>query len=132
MATANYGPTALHLRMVAGADFSAGITVTESGSAYNPTGATITTGILNAAGATVATNLTSGFASNLLTISLTATQTTTLGAGMYRYYVNVTKSSVVRPWLAGVIAVHPFGSPTSDSGRSVNLAITTPTITLAL
>ena len=120
------------LSFVCGDDVSLRLTVTENSVAYSWTGATVTTSII-ANGAAVATNFTTATSSGgILDLSLTDTETTTLGLGTFDYWVKVTKASVTSTWVAGQLTMHAaqYGSA---SNLSSSLSITTaPSTTLAV
>ena len=120
------------LSFTVGDDVSLRLTVTENSVAYSWTGATVTTSII-ANGAAVATNFTTATSTGgILDLSLTDTQTTTLGLGTFDYWVKVTKASVTSTWVAGQLTMHAaqYGS---TSNLSSSLSITTaPSTTLAV
>lgn len=132
MATISQAPAALDIVAVKGDDLTITLTITENGTAYDWTGATVATSILDSSGTAVATNFTSATPANgTLTLTLTDTQTTTLGVAIYRWQVNVTKSSATRTWLAGALSVmQPGWGGTSTS--SASLSITTGEATIAI
>ena len=112
------------LSFTVGDDVSLRLTVTENSVAYVWTGATVTTSII-ANGAAVATNFTTATsAGGILDLSLTDTETTTLGLGTFDYWVKVTKASVTSTWVAGQLTMHAaqYGSA---SNLSSSLSITT-------
>ena len=112
------------LSFTVGDDVSLRLTVTENSVAYDWTGATVTTSII-ANGAAVATNFTTATsAGGILDLSLTDTETTTLGLGTFDYWVKVTKASVTSTWVAGQLTMHAaqYGSA---SNLSSSLSITT-------
>ena len=112
------------LSFTVGDDVSLRLTVTENSVAYSWTGATVTTSII-ANGAAVATNFTTATSTGgILDLSLTDTQTTTLGLGTFDYWVKVTKASVTSTWVAGQLTMHAaqYGSA---SNLSSSLSITT-------
>lgn len=111
------------LSFTVGDDVSLRLTVTENAVAYSWTGATVTTSII--AGAAVATNFTTATSTGgILDLSLTDTQTTTLGLGTFDYWVKVTKAGITSTWVAGQLTMHAaqYGS---TSNLSSTLAITT-------
>jgi len=119
------------LSFTVGDDVSLRLTVTENAVAYSWTGATVTTSII-ANGAAVATNFTTATSvGGILDVSLTATQTTTLGVGTYTYYVKVAKGGVTTTWAAGNLSMHPasYGSASSLAASLTNT--TTPSTTLS-
>ena len=112
------------LSFTVGDDVSLRLTVTENSVAYDWTGAVITTSVI-ANGAAVATNFTTATsAGGILDLSLTDTETTTLGLGTFDYWVKVTKASVTSTWVAGQLTMHAaqYGSA---SNLSSSLSITT-------
>ena len=112
------------LSFTVGDDVSLRLTVTENSVAYSWTGATVTTSII-ANGAAVATNFTTATsAGGILDLSLTDTETTTLGLGTFDYWVKVTKGGVTSTWVAGQLTMHAaqYGSA---SNLSSSLSITT-------
>lgn len=119
------------LSFTVGDDVSLRLTVTDTLVAYVWTGATVTTSIL-ANGTAVATNFTSATSiGGILDLSLTATQTTTLGVGTFTYWVKVSKGGVTSTWAAGNLSMHPasYGSASSLAASVTNM--TTPTTTLS-
>jgi lysophospholipase L1-like esterase len=111
------------LSFTVGDDVSLRLTVTENSVAYSWTGATVTTSII-ANGAAVANFTTATSVGGILDLSLTDTQTTTLGLGTFDYWVKVTKASVTSTWVAGQLTMHApqYGSA---SNLSSSLSITT-------
>jgi len=112
------------LSFTVGDDVSLRLTVTENAVAYDWTGATVTTSII-ANGVAVATNFTTATSTGgILDLSLTDTQTTTLGLGTFDYWVKVTKAGITSTWVAGQLTMHAaqYGS---TSNLSSTLAITT-------
>jgi len=119
------------LSFTVGDDVSVRFTVTDTSTLYVWTGATVTTSIL-ANDAAVATNFTTATSvGGILDVSLTATQTTTLGVGTYTYYVKVAKGGVTTTWAAGNLSMHPasYGSASSLAASLTNT--TTPSTTLS-
>jgi hypothetical protein len=115
-----------------GDDIAIQLTVLEDGDPYDFTGATVTSAILSN-GTTVVTNWTQAIASNVLTLSLTDANTTTLGVATYTYWVKVTKAGLTRTWLGGLLAMHaPQDGTSSTSFESATLEITETEITVAL
>ena len=132
MAVIAQTPATLDIVAVKGDDLTVTLSVTESSVAYDWTGATVATAILDSTGATVATNFTTATPANgTLTMSLTDTNTTTLGVGSYRYWLSVTKSSATRTWLAGAFTVMEAGWG-GTSSSSASLSITTGATTVAI
>ena len=130
MAVIAQTPATLDIVAVKGDDLTVTLSVTESSVAYDWTGATVATAILDSTGATVATNFTTVTPANgTLTMSLTDTNTTTLGVGSYRYWLSVTKSSATRTWLAGLLTVMETGWG-GTSSSSASLSITTGSATI--
>ena len=132
MATISQAPATLDIVAVKGDDLTITLTITENGTAYDWTGATVATSILDSSGTAVATNFTSATPANgTLTLTLTDTQTNTLGVATYRWQVNVTKASATRTWLAGALSVmQPGWGGTSTS--SASLSITTGAVTVTI
>ena len=132
MATISQAPAVLDLVGVKGDDLTITLSVTESSVAYDWTGATVATQILDTSGTVLATNFTTSTPANgTLVLSLTDTNTTAIGVGTFRYWVSVTKSSATRTWLAGAFTVMQAGwGGTSTS--SASLAITTGSATVAI
>ena len=132
MATISQAPATLDLVAVKGDDLTVTLTVTENGTAYDWTGATVATSILDSSGTEVATDFTvTTSAGGILTLALTDANTTTLGVATYRWQVNVTKASATRTWLAGALSVmQPGWGGTSTS--SASLSITTGAATIAI
>ena len=132
MAVIAQTPATLDIVAVKGDDLTVTLSVTESSVAYNWTGATVATAILDSTGATVATNFTTATPANgTLTMSLSDTNTTTLGVGSYRYWLSVTKSSATRTWLAGLLTVMETGWG-GTSSSSASLSITTGSATVSI
>lgn len=131
MAVVSQAPAQLDIVAVKGDDLTLTFTVTENSVAYDWTGATVATAILQD-GTAVATNFTSATpVAGTLTLSLTDTQTTTLGVATYRWWVSVTKSSATRSWIAGTLSVvEPGWGGVSTS--SASLAITTGSVSIAM
>lgn len=126
-------PARNDIQVTVGDDFSLAITVTEDGSAYSFSGATVATGILLNGAAAGVSSFTTGTASNVLTLSLTDAQTTTLGVGVFTYYVEVTKNSLTRTWMAGLFAVRAADDPSARPAvSSAELEISTGALTLQL
>ena len=117
------------LSFTVGDDVTLRLTVTENDVAYDWTGATVTTSII--ANGAFATNFTTATSvGGILDLSLTATQTTTLGLGTFDYWVKVTKGGVIRTWVAGQLTMHvaQYGAASSLSSSVTNT--TSPTTTL--
>ena len=132
MATISQAPATLDIVAVKGDDLTITLSVTESSVAYDWTGATVATQILDTSGTVLATNFTTSTPANgALVLSLTDTNTTAIGVGTFRYWVSVTKSSATRTWLAGAFTVMQAGwGGTSTS--SASLSITTSSATVAI
>jgi hypothetical protein len=121
----------LNLACNVGDDFTLSVTVTENAATWSATGATVASTITTVTGAAAGvTSFTTAVSDGVLTASLTDAQTTTLGAGTYRYAIEVTKSSVTRTWLAGTFTVSGATTPGRTSS-SASLSITTGDVTLA-
>lgn len=132
MAVISQAPAPLDLVAVKGDDLTVTLTVTENSVAYDWTGATVATSIIDSSGTEVVTDFTVSTPTNgTLQLALTDTNTTTLGVGNWRWQVNVTKASATRTWLAGVLSVMQSGwAGTSTS--SASLSITTGAVTVAI
>ena len=64
-------------------------------------------------------------------MSLSDTNTTTLGVGSYRYWLSVTKSSATRTWLAGLLTVMETGwGGTSSSSASLSIMTGSATVSI--
>lgn len=131
MARVDQRPAQLDICGVVGDDLTVTFTVTENGSPWDSTGATITTGILSLAGVEQVTDFTTVASSGSLTLSLTDTNTTTLGAGTFQWYVSVTKSGTTRTWVAGKFQLVAAGTPGVSSSSSATLSITTGDVALS-
>lgn len=123
-------PARLDIFCAEGDDLTVTLSVTESGSPWVSTGATVVTDIIDRAGTVQGTDFTTAVSTGSLTLTLTDTQTTELGAGQYRYRVTVTKSGVSRTWIAGAFTVAPT-SGTGTSSASATLSISTDTVALS-
>jgi len=132
MATISQAPATLDIVAVKGDDLTITLSVTESSVAYDWTGATVASAILDTSGTVLATNFTTSTPANgTLILSLTDTNTTAVGVGTFRYWVSVTKSSATRTWLAGALTVMQAGwGGTSTS--SASLSITTGSATVSI
>ena len=94
MATISQAPATLDIVAVKGDDLTITLTITENSVAYDWTGATVATSILDSSGTEVATDFTvTTSAGGILTLALTDANTTTLGVATYRWQVNVTVRS---------------------------------------
>lgn len=132
MATISQAPATLDLVAVKADDFTVTLTVTENSVAYDWTGATVATSILDGTGTAVATNFTATTSSGgVLTLTLTDANTTALGVGTFRWQVNVTKASATRTWLAGALSIMQAGWGGSSS-QTASLSITTGSATVAI
>lgn len=112
-------PARLPLSLSAGDDFAFTLTVTENGTPYVWTGATVEAVLV---GYTVASFSADTSTAGTLILSLTDAQTAT--AGIFGWYLRVTKAGGSRTWCAGTVHV----SPATDGGTSsssATLAITT-------
>jgi hypothetical protein len=132
MATISQAPATLDLVAVKADDFTVTLTVTENSVAYDWTGATVATSIIDSSGTEVATDFTvTTSAGGILTLALTDANTTTLGVATYRWQVNVTKASATRTWLAGALSIMQPGWGGSSSS-SASLSITAASLALSL
>lgn len=135
MALISQAPAPLDLVTVKGDDLSCTFTITNGGSLQNWSGVTVTSGIYDDAQA-VATNFTITTPSTgTMVVSLTDTQTTTLGVGVWRYSIIVTDGSNTRTWLAGSLAVMEpgwAGASTTTAALSITTGAATVTIGGAL
>lgn len=132
MATVDARAARLNLACSKGDDFTLTVAVTENGIAWDPTGATVASTIVDASTLAVApvASFTSVTASGSLSLSLTDAQTTTLGTGTYRWSVTVTKAGVSRTWLAGQLSVSDSTTPGGVS--SASLSISTSEVSVAV
>jgi len=134
MATVDQAPGILDLIAVVGDDLTVTLTVTENGVAYSWTGATVITTITATSGFEQATDFTATTsAGGVVTLVLTDAQTTTLGAGVFRWSITATKAGYSRTWLAGVLKVgdRQFGSGATSAAATVTIT-TSPTVTVAI
>ena len=131
MATYSALPATLNLVATVSNDFTLSLTVTESGSPWDATGATLATDIIDSSGAVVATDFTTAASTGTVSLSLTDTQTSTLGVGVYSYRLSVTKSSLTRDWIAGTLSVVEAGVGGSSTS-SASLSISNSAVTLSL
>jgi len=120
MAVITQAPATVNIVAVAGDDLTVTLGITENGADYSWTGVTITTGI-SSGGSLVATNWTTATPTDgVLVLSLTDTQTTTLGAATYQWFCQFTKSGSTRSLIAGTLSVMESGWPgTSSSSATV-------------
>jgi hypothetical protein len=127
-------PARNDITLTVGDDFSLAVTTTEDDVAYSFTGATVTTAILTTAGAAAAvTQFTTDTTSNVLTLTLTDTQTATLGVGTFTYYVSVTKASLTRTWMSGILSVRGPADGLVGTGRgSATLDLSSISVALEL
>jgi hypothetical protein len=121
MAVITQAPATLNIVAVVGDDLTVTVGVTENGADYAWTGVTVTTGI-SSAGSLVATNWTTSTPTDgVLVLSLTDTETTTLGANTYQFFVQFTKAGATRSLIAGSLTVMASGWPgTSTSTATVS------------
>lgn len=113
-----------------GDDINLVFTITDPGGAYSWTGATVVTTIVGPGGVASSSNFTTVTAAGTLTLTLSDTATTTLGAGPFRYAITVTKNGDSQTWLGAVLSLAvPVYAPTT---LTVALAITVTTATVAL
>ncbi len=131
MATYSALPATLNLVATVGNDFTLSLTVTENGSPWVATGATLATDIITDSGTVVATDFTTAASTGTVSLSLTDTNTTTLGVGVYSYRLSVTKSSLTRDWIAGTLSIVEAGQGGSSTS-SASLSITNSAVTLSL
>lgn len=125
-------PATLDLAATVGSDLVVTVTVTQNGSPYSFTSNTIETVIYALDGAASATNFTTSTLNNVLTLTLSDTATTALGADSFTYELRTTVSGVTTPWMAGTLSIVPRGVGGSN-GTSTTLSITTaPNVDLAL
>jgi hypothetical protein len=118
--------TRFPLTIVRGADFAIDLVVTDSlGVAVNLSTATIAGTIYTTAGTStvVMTPVVSGVGSNVITLSLTETQTAALTDTAYRWTLWVTRGSDIRPWLAGRVNVATATSGGSPTSGTQNLTV---------
>jgi len=120
MAVITQAPATVNIVAVAGDDLTVTLGITENGADYSWTGVTITTGI-SSGGSLVATNWTTATPTDgVLVLSLTDTQTTTLGAATYQWFCQFTKAGSTRSLIAGTLSVMESGWPgTSSSSATV-------------
>lgn len=132
MATIAQIPATLDVVVVEGDDLTVTLTVTESGVAYNWTGATVATAILQD-GTALATNFTVTTPVNgTLVLTLSDTDTSTLGPAIYRWWLSVTKTSTTRTFLAGDLSIMETGwggTSTSTGTLSITNAGATINVT---
>lgn len=131
MATYSALPATLNLVATVGNDFTLSLTVTENGSPWVATGATLATDIIDSSGTVVATDFTTAASTGTVSLSLTDANTTTLGVGVYSYRLSVTKSSLTRDWIAGTLSIVEAGQGGSSTS-SASLSISNSAVTLSL
>lgn len=131
MATYSALPATLNLVATVGNDFALSLTVTESGSPWVATGATLATDIIDSSGTVVATDFTTAASTGTVSLSLTDANTTTLGVGVYSYRLSVTKSSLTRDWIAGTLSIVEAGQGGSSTS-SASLSISNSAVSLSL
>ncbi len=131
MATYSALPATLNLVATVGNDFTLSLTVTESGSPWVATGATLATDIIDSSGTVVATDFTTAASTGTVSLSLTDANTTTLGVGVYSYRLSVTKSSLTRDWIAGTLSIVEAGQG-GTSTSSASLSISNSAVSLSL
>ena len=126
-------PADLPIACVEGDDLSLSLTITEDSVAYPWSGVTVASAIYTLTGAAVAVAsfTTATPTDGTLTVSLTDTQTGTLGPGTYRYAITFTEASLTRTMLAGVLSVMEAGYG-GTSVSSATLSVTTGTATVAI
>lgn len=125
-------PAGLDLAATVGADLILTVTVNENDAPYDFDGSTITTSIIGLTGVVSATNFTTATLNNVLTLTLAAASTTALGAGTFRYTVNVTEDPTVNPWLAGALTIVQPGLGAPSAAATTLTLQTSPTVQLDL
>lgn len=106
MSVVSQAPAVLDIAATKGDSVNLSFTVTDSGTPYNWSGASVTTSIIDLSGSTVATTFTTTTpTSGTFTVALTSANTTTLGTNAYRYYLAVTKASITKTWFAGSLSI---------------------------
>lgn len=132
MSVVSQAPAVLDIAATKGDSVNLSFTVTDSGTPYNWSGATVSTSILDLSGNTVATAFTTTTpTSGTFTVALTSANTTTLGTNSYRYYLTVTKASITRTWLAGSLSLIAPGWGGAASVSAVSLASGTLSFTVS-
>ncbi len=129
MATVSQLPASCNLVCTVGNDFTLTLAVTENGSTWSSTGATLATDIIARDGTVQATDFTTAATDGQVTLTLTDANTTALGVGVYSYRLSVTKSGNTRDWIAGTLSVVEAGIGGTTSS-SVALAITSTSLSL--
>jgi hypothetical protein len=125
-------PVGLDLAATVGSDLIVAVTVTENGAPYDFTSNTIGTAIFNQDGTTSATNFTTSTLNNVLTLTLSDTATTGLGADSFTWELRVTKDDTVSPWLAGTLSVVPRGAGGTSLTSTILTLSTAPAVNLSL
>jgi hypothetical protein len=115
-----------------GSDLIVAVTVNENGAPYDFTSNTIGTAIFNQDGTTSATNFTTSTLNNVLTLTLSDTATTALGADSFTWELRVTKDDTVSPWLAGTLSVVPRGAGGTSLTSTILTLGTAPSVNLSL
>ncbi len=130
MATVSQLPASCNLVCTVGNDFTLTLAVTENGSTWNSTGATLATDIIARDGTVVATDFTAAATDGQVTLTLTDANTTALGVGVYSHRLSVTKSGNTRDWIAGTLSVVEAGIGGTTSSAA-SLSITTGEVALS-
>ncbi len=130
MATVSQLPASCNLVCTVGNDFTLTLAVTENGSTWSSTGATLATDIYSRDGTVQATDFTTAATDGQVTLTLTDANTTALGVGAYSYRLSVTKSGNTRDWIAGTLSVVEAGIGGTTSSAA-SLSITTGTVSLS-
>ncbi len=130
MATVSQLPASCNLVCTVGNDFTLTLAVTENGSTWSSTGATLATDIIARDGTVVATDFTTAATDGQVTLTLTDANTTALGVGVYSYRLSVTKSGNTRDWIAGTLSVVEAGIGGTTSSAA-SLSITTGAVSLS-
>lgn len=125
-------PVGLDLAATVGSDLIVAVTVTENGAPYSFTSNTIGIAIFNQDGTTSATNFTTSTLNNVLTLTLSDTATTALGADSFTWELRVTKDDVTSPWLAGTLSVVPRGAGGTSLTSTILTLSTAPAVNLSL
>lgn len=128
MAVITQAPATLNIVGVAGDDLTVTVGITENGGDYAWTGVTVTTGI-SSGGVLQATNWTTSQPSDgVLVLSLTDTNTTTLGAGAFQFFVQFTAAGATRSLIAGTLTIMESGwggvSSSSATVAAQSIAVT--------
>jgi hypothetical protein len=112
------------LTIVRGTDVAFQLTVTSAGSPVNMSAATITASIFTNAGVLddTFTPTITGAGNNVVTLSLTDTETALLLSSTYRWSLVVTRGGDVRTWLAGTVRV--TDSDEGGASTSGNVSVT--------